>query len=573
MTPEERELLRRLRPWMVGNGVPVPAAVANTVPRVFAGLNIGKLAEQLAMHLRGSGLFRAGEEFVTVDEGTGMFQLMKPARFISWVSIWVKIWKAVGRGDNKDEVEVDLQRGRAEELLCSDVFRCKIPELRGINPVRLPVRRKGGKVELLEPGYDAESGIYTLHGGPEYDEEMNAQEARDFLLRLVRDFDFPDERSRSVHFAGMLTSFCTGMLPRGARMPMFVWNANQVSGGKTLLATMCLLPVFGTADLSTWWDRPEDFKKELDSAAQAFSPYLFFDDRKGLQASNLLNGWLTATRWAGRVMGGKERFSVPLRALTMITGNNLTYSDDLHRRALVCEIFMQEQFDLRKLPEDALPLGEEWLLEEGNRRKILSALWALVKHAEANEQFQVVTPSRLIPSFEGWSRTIPRILMHAAMGDPTERQKTAEVNPEQEEARQLVRLALDEKVQGRDHGVVTLQELVRIARVNGLWVSVLGSKEDVFKELDAGKGRWKDITEVETDTLGNESESRRPPTLKEKDEQALTWTDKKTITSFGSRLTKRVNGLRFRDSSNGLYEFGKREESRTSQFTVTRIKL
>jgi hypothetical protein len=470
-------------------------------------------------------------------------------------------------------VEVDLQRGRAEELLCSDVFRCKIPELRGINPVRLPVRRKGGKVELLEPGYDAESGIYTLHGGPEYDEEMNAQEARDFLLRLVRDFDFPDERSRSVHFAGMLTSFCTGMLPRGARMPMFVWNANQVSGGKTLLATMCLLPVFGTADLSTWWDRPEDFKKELDSAAQAFSPYLFFDDRKGLQASNLLNGWLTATRWAGRVMGGKERFSVPLRALTMITGNNLTYSDDLHRRALVCEIFMQEQFDLRKLPEDALPLGEEWLLEEGNRRKILSALWALVKHAEVNEVFQGATPSRLIPSFEGWSRTIPRILIHAAMGDPTERQKTAEVNPEQEEARQLVRLALDEKVQGRDHGVVTLQELVRIARVNGLWVSVLGSKEDVFKELDAGKGRWKDITEVETDALGNESESRRPPTLKEKDEQALTWTDKKTITSFGSRLTKRVNGLRFRDSSNGLYEFGKREESRTSQFTVTRIKL
>jgi hypothetical protein len=354
---------------------------------------------------------------------------------------------------------------------------------------------------------------------------------------------------------------------------MFIWNANQVGSGKTRLAQMCLYPVFGTANLATWWDRNEDMKKELDSAAQEFVPYLFFDDRSGKLQCNLLNGWATSSRWSGRVIGTKERFYVTLRAITLITGNQLTFSDDISRRARVVELFQPVQWDQRVLPKEAIDITEEWLAADENRRKLLSALWSLVKHAEQCQANRPVQPARKLPSFEGWSKVVPQICIHAKFGDPTEMPPIGQINPLLEDTRQLARRALDQFVEGKELHTVKLAELVPIARRNGYFVETLGTLDDVFRELDAGKGKWKQVEEARVSMGGVKSVEKRDPTPEDKIDQAAGWLDRATSTAFGKLLKKLMTGLQFTDSAGRLYQFGAREGSRQAMYVCRRIKV
>lgn len=567
LPPEIAEALGKFTPWLEAAGIPVPKELASVVPQIYLGDRVGILAEQLAQNLKGSGLYRAGEEYVTVDEGTGRFQLMRPARFVTWVDNWVTFWKQV-QGEKKF---VSINRHKAEEVLCSDAFRCKVPVLNGINPVKLPVRRRNGNLELLQPGYDPESGIFTLRAGIDYDEDTSPDDARAFLLSLLRYFPFGDEgRSMAVHVAAMLTNFCMGMLPAGSRPPMFVWNANQVGSGKTRLAQMCLIPVYGVANLATWWERTEDMKKELDSAAQDFVPYLFFDDQSGFLKSGLLNGWVTSSRWSGRIMGGKERFYVPLRAATLVTGNQLTYSDDLFRRSLITDLFSPVQYDQRVLPDDAIDMTEEWLADDENRKRILAALWSLVKYAEDQDASRPAKLARKIGSFEGWCRVIPKIVIHAKFGDPTEKPAETQGNPLLQDARELARRALDALVEGRNVHTILLADLVPIARKAGLFVEKLGTLDDVYRDLDAFRGKWKQVEETETSVMGTVTVSHRDPTAEEKRDQAAAWLDRGTATGFGSLLKKLMNGLLFTDSKGRNYQFGSREGARKATYVCTR---
>jgi hypothetical protein len=568
LPPEIQEAMSRLSPWLREAGVDVPADLANAVPQIYARERVGVMAHALAQNLRGSGLYKAGKELVTVDEGTGEFQLMTARRAVSWLDEWVSFYVI----ENKERRFVSLSRRKVEEVLAADAFLCKVPVLNGINSVKLPVRRKDGSLELLQPGYDRESGIFTMRMGLDYDENMPPDAARACLAEMLRFFPF-GAQGLTGQIAAMFTVFCSGMLPLTARPPMFIWNANQVGSGKTRLAQLCLYPVFGTANLATWWDRNEDMKKELDSAAQEFVPYLFFDDQSGKLRCNLLNGFVTSSRWSGRVMGTKERFYVTLRAITFVTGNQLTYSDDILRRSRIIELFQPVQWDQRVLPPEAIDMTEEWLAADENRSRILSALWSLVKYSEDCQARQPVVPSRRMASFEGWSRVIPPICMIAKFGDPTENPPIERVNPLLNDTRELARRALDEFVQGKELHTIKLADLVPIARKNGLFVEKLGMLDDVFRELDAGKGKWKQVEETRTSMGGIKSVEKRDPTYEEKMEQAAAWLDRPTATGFGMVLKKMMAELQFTDSAGRLYQVGSREGSRQAMYVCRRIRI
>lgn len=269
-------------------------------------------------------------------------------------------------------------------------------------------------------------------------------------------------------------------------------------------------------------------------------------------------------------MGGKERFSVPLRAVTLATGNQLTYTDDLFRRSVICELFTPVQYDQRVLPEDAIDLTEEWLAEEGNRKRVLAALWSLTKHAEAMDEVRPAVPARKIGSFEGWCRVVPRIVMHGQFGDPTEKPPVESANPLLQEARDLTRLALDQLVDGARVKTVMLQDLVPIARKAGLFVEALGNLEDVLRDLDNGRGKWKQVEEPEYTAMGTPcGMTMRAPTAEEKRAQAAEWVDRSMATKFGMLLKKLVNGLLFADSQGRSYTFGSREGARKGSYLCT----
>lgn len=268
-------------------------------------------------------------------------------------------------------------------------------------------------------------------------------------------------------------------------------------------------------------------------------------------------------------MGGKERFYVPLRAATLVTGNQLSYSDDLFRRSLISDLFSPVQYDQRVLPTDAIDITEEWLAEEENRKRMLAALWSLVKFAEERETMRPAKIARKIGSFEGWCKVVPKIVIHAQFGDPTEKPAETQGNPLLHDARELARRALDELVEGRNVHSITLAELVPIARKAGLFVEKLGTLDDVYRDLDAGRGKWKQVEELEEALMGETAVSRRDPTPEEKRQQAAAWLDRSTATGFGALLKKLMNGLLFTDSKGRNYQFGSREGARKATYVCT----
>ena len=124
---------------------------------------------------------------------------------------------------------------------------------------------------------------------------------------------------------------------------------------------------------------------------------------------------LTATEWAGRVLGKSETARYPNRAVWTANGVNLTLRGDIARRA----------YEIRIVVDDTQP----WRLEGGEQRfrhpklmewaeqhrgELLGACLTLARNWYANGQPAPSTPT--LGKFEDWCRVIGGILETAGIG-------------------------------------------------------------------------------------------------------------------------------------------------------------
>ena len=582
------ELERRLKemlPLFREAGVTPPESVVLDVPEVYVNAQVRDVATQYAQILRHAGIYMLGETPVTIDEGTGLTRAMTAKRFIGWSEDYLNPYTRNAAGVKKS---VSLSPQSSEVLLVQDHFRIKIPKLTGVNTVKLPVFKKiddeAGlglqELRLLQQGYDAETGIFTVRGGLEYPEDVHPANAVMRLRKLLKYFPWGDDgRSLSVQISAMLTVFCAALLPPGARVPMFVYLANLPGSGKSLLAELALRVVHGRAGRATLWEKQTDFKKELDSAALDFAPFLFFDNLTGFLKNDLLDAWLTAPDWDGRILGTKERFSVPLRAATFVTGNNLRWSDDLKRRTLVVDLFPTQTSSDRELPADAEIMTSKWLGQDDVRADLLSCLYALVRNFYDPHGIHVKhEPCKRLASFEDWSDVVPRIVAAHAFGDPLRKPTLPDAGNNEEEDRAATVVAAIErfvvplKVAA---ATITLGQLAASAREIGAFLEVLGTTEEMMRELDAKrdayplwdfyKEGWKE------DSLGilqhdDHLEHRKPETDEERKLVASHYMERKQATIFGIRL-KKVLGFTFA-AAGREWTFSEREAARHSSFVV-----
>lgn len=574
-------LLERMRPMFLEAGVSLPAGVEEKVPSVFLGGTVRDLGINIGDNLRGQNLYLQNQDVVTIEEGTGRTQLMTPERFVSWTEDFITFWKYDKQHAEKVQ---SMSPQTAKLVLVNGHFRAKLPVLRGVNMVKLPVLDKQGGVRLLPQGYDPESGIFTVRGGIDYPEDVPLDHAVERLKEMHLWFPWGDDgRSLAVHLTAMLTVFCAAMVKEGARVPMFLYNSNMVGSGKTQLAKMALLLVHGRGGVATLWDRNEEFKKELDSAAQALEPFLFFDDLGGYLKNNLLNGWLTSARWDGRIMGTRERFTVPLRGVTLATGNQLKLSEDLGRRTLIADLFATQTVQERQLPPDVQVITDDWVLSEDIRGPLLGCLYALVRDAFGTgeaKRLAALRVLRVLPSFEAWSRLVPPVVVAAGFADPlvqpvlpdagstdsTDRAKTVV------KAIELFALPVFKKSVS-----VSLVDLCVAARRSGCFLGVLGTVEEMVRELDARRGAWPMYEEVKSGWVddglggmvaGKEVERRAPETDEEREKVAERFMDKPTSISFGLRIRKAL-GMEFLCDGK-RWVFGAREDAARSTFTLRR---
>lgn len=615
-----REIQEALGGLAERNGLPPPRA--NVAPEVYCGP--GSDLREIAMKLgdicrdQSKGLFVADKEIVTIDREKGTTEIMDPDRFRSWIADHALIgakWDKATHRLEKCTLGVEMARG----VLKADHFRVKLPRLVAVNCVKQPVKRRDGRVELLPQGYDAESMVYTMEGGIDYPEDMPLEEAVAFLRALFGTFPWGDDgRSLAVHVAAGLTIFCQNMLPPGTLTPMFIYNANMGGSGKSLLVSVFLWALFGQAENMSIVEGHDEFKKELDTAAQALSPYVFFDDQDGFLENRLLNSWLTSRNWAGRILGGAKKFSMRKRAVTFLTGNMVSLSQFLARRSIVADLFSKQTLQDRTLPKETILITDEWMEAEDNRKRVLAALWALVRFScvprevvmmgagdveekmtvcgRIDETWQRVRPkNRALDSFETWSNIIPQIVVDAEFADPLERADLPDAGDKggremdklmkaiiaQHLWRQVPKMGVDaagdviELPEKERHALpsakVELADMVRTARKLGLFSEIIETTDLVLMELSRGRkgsGFWEDKFPKEG-LLGGD-EIRMPESAAEKRQQAECWYDKSMANKFSSRMKGKM-GQYFTGECGGVYQLGERVATRVSTFLIKRI--
>jgi hypothetical protein len=391
-------------------------------------------AADLGRVLASAPLYRREDIVVTIDE-KGMLKLMTPERFITWVDDYavVKEKYAVGSGENYEEKERKkaMQPSLAKVVLQSDAFARWVRPLASVYQVRMPVMRRSGKIELLPEGYDAESRVFTLSSGVGFDEAMEIAKAVALLRSFYGGFPWADGdpetgRSRSMAVAVCLavSLFGIGLQSVAAARMGYMVLANVQGSGKSLAAQIGICASFGLPK-NTPRSGEDELRKVLDTAAIQGASYLFFDNLKNYVESPLLEAFMTSPIWSGRVMGSQRSFEAEKNTVLILTGNNLSVSPDLQRRLLQCDLFVRAA-DIQERTHERI-LTPEVVSQPEERGKLLSALWSMVRHWDAQGRpgagAEPFKKPQLVASFEEWSRIFGGIVQAAGFGNPLEKPK------------------------------------------------------------------------------------------------------------------------------------------------------
>jgi hypothetical protein len=377
------------------------------------GRTIGEFAEEIGGMLRELAIFaRQGCAFALNFAG----EKLEPATS-AWLRTWVEqeVAPYVLRNGQRGE-SLKLVRTMAEDtaraVLVSQQFLSQLRRVEFFNPCRLPVMRASGIIELLPPGYDAESMTFTHEAAPDI-VPIETEKAKAFITELLEEFPYADDagRSKAVAIAAMLTVFASRLLPKGALRPCFIYLGNAEGCGKTMQGRLACAP-YASADVRGAPTTEEEFEKVLLSAVIGGRKVLLLDNVKGHLNSAKLEGFLTAPRYTGRILGLSKEFSGEVDTTVLLTGNRLTISPDLRRRALFVELFMRE---LRAENRRFKRILDDAAINEA-RPQILSALWQLIR---AWDDAGRPKASRDNTSFPRWCHTIGGIVEHAGYGCPT----------------------------------------------------------------------------------------------------------------------------------------------------------
>ncbi len=410
------DIRRNIAAVAAATDTPAPGD-GSRLPVVNLSQPISSIARTVGMILHAAPMFRFGEGLSTVDE-TGEIAPMNPERFTSWVEDHLAFTRPAQDAPRVESIGKDM----AGKILAADQFRRQLRELKAVSRVRVPVWKGEGEartIELAPPGFDTESGLFTVDGVP-FADDLADTEGFGFLMECLSEFPFESEgqgkvvlrRSYAAHVAAMLGIFCHALFPEGTARPFIVYNANQPGSGKSLLMRMAVAPVHGLAPESGKSDTEAEFEKTLDAAALARLPFLLLDDCKSIH-SQALNRFITSPVHPCRPVHSPRQAMAAKVTQVFATGNGLTVSEDLDRRALVIDLFEPGEARGRSFTREITPA---WLSQPETRSRFLASLWALVRRWRDHGMPRLAEHRR--GSFEEWSALIGGIVTDCKLCNP-----------------------------------------------------------------------------------------------------------------------------------------------------------
>ena len=397
---DEAPKIEPLKPWvqLPGDGYP-----------------ISDFATALGQALSQQGLFQRQGCAFTLDPEAQRFERVDPNLLRTWAEKHVLTYrdKQLGSGQSLSTKHT-MNEDTARSVIVSPQFLEQLPKVERFNPCPMPCMRADGKIELLPIGLDVESLTYTADPGFEI-KSMTLAEAKGKLDNILGEFPWPKDegRSKAVQIAAMLTVFASGIMPPGSPKPVFLFVANAEGSGKTTLALLCGAP-YKNISVEAAPSDDSEWQKKLVSVVIEDRKIILLDNVKGHLNSSSLEAYTTSTHFTGRILGASKHFTGETGATVLITGNGITITPDMRRRALFVELFMTELHAEDRVFQrtlDPVAIAQQ-------RHDILNALWTL-----ASEWDKAGRPigAHQNSSFSRWCATIAGIVEFAGYGCPTVR--------------------------------------------------------------------------------------------------------------------------------------------------------
>jgi hypothetical protein len=516
-----------------------PMDESGAVPVRLAG-EIVETARHLGQVVSRRDLFSQNDEMVWFD-WQGERRTMDPLRFRTWVRDRAGCIVYQKRDKEDRPIPETLTKDAAATILASETFKKCVRPLTAMNSVPLPVLRPGGKLELLQPGYDDETGIFTLDTGIKVDTTMDIASAKANFRRMFQGFPITDERSWSVLLAGFLALFVRHLPGGGGLRPGILALANKPGSGKSVICKALQYPVLGRAP-TVKMKQGEQLDKELEAMMIAAKPVLFFDNVYGGLFSASIDALLTSEEQEGRAMGGHGTFRARNSALLIVSGNRLEANEDAIRRFLVIDLFEKGDPKERVVPRDEL-LHDEVMKRKEWREMALSICYAFVRHWHEMSRPE---GSITFQTFEPFSWLMGGIVEAAGYGSPFVPPEIPDaLNPDAQEFRDLLEEVLAE-MGAESQKDFTLQDLARLARSRQIYEPQVGTQDD---------GRRLTIRQ---DKLSGQDVAYA---------QDLGYMTEKQLSGFGKKMKKQA-GTEAKVKGHTV-KFGKRAQSRRTTYTVS----
>lgn len=241
-------------------------------------------------------------------------------------------------------------------------------------------------------------------------EFTSTQDAAACLYEVFCEFDWQSPAEWANYVGALLTPMVRHMY-KGAT-PWLLLEANTQGAGKSLLAD-CIQLLYGY-DEPKYTSLPpteEAVEKLFLSTLSEGRPIVTFDNlRRALDSPTIESVATSAGTFQARILGKSENRSVPVKQLFVVTSNNTSGTVDASRRLLrarLCKtaalsVDSSKPFRIRDLREYV----------RAHRARLLSAMARLVQDWLAAGRPE---PSRLMPTYEVYSRVVGAIVQHAGM--------------------------------------------------------------------------------------------------------------------------------------------------------------
>lgn len=330
--------------------------------------------------------------------------------FLSDIAIWVK--KRVTKES------VLMENAMPPERLCRVMLADDSPPLPSLRRiVSHPFFTKTGKLHSKQ-GYMKESECFYIN----YDNRLNninipdkpndeeVANAKAVIDDMLVDFPFTSDAEKANAIALMILPFVREMIE--GPTPLHIIGSPAPGTGKTLLAKTLAFPALGyDMEFITDDKNESEFRKKITSKMLKASPFIFMDNIKYKIDSGIWSALLTSNVWEDRLLGGNTMVTMRIFNAWVVSGNNLSLSDEIARRSVRIRINSKmSRPELRNDIEHDDIL--KWCGE--NRKKIVTALLILVQHWIAKGKPEPEEVSR-IGSYEQWRYVVGGVLETAGI--------------------------------------------------------------------------------------------------------------------------------------------------------------